>query len=308
MRSIESILAARRKRKMRMRAAVAVGMTAVVSFAVLLSAYGESSSTPEKGVHFYFLLDRSGSMSSIRNDVIGGFNAYVKDQNTDDDSNVSSRLTLVQFDSQDKHEVHIDGVPMHEVRTLTQSDFQPRGSTPLNDAIALVIARAERQEKPDEEDTIVVIFTDGEENDSTEHTRDSIAKLIEEKEKVGWTFVYMGANVDAFEESSGIAIQSQNTQNYVPDARGVRNAFASISKASKARKSSILLGDAPESFFDATNSDAQKDFEQRSAARNHHHHQGNRGRQQHIPSVSASVSASGSRWARRKFTQKRWGL
>src|SRR3954466_5495680 len=90
--------------------------------------------------HIYVLLDRSGSMEAIRADVIGGFNAFLAAQQADGDD---ARLTLVQFDTQDPHEVVADNVPIGEVRPLSTASFVPRGGTPLLDATGRLLARAD---------------------------------------------------------------------------------------------------------------------------------------------------------------------
>src|SRR6185436_7851910 len=120
-------------------------------------------------VHLYVLLDRSGSMSAIADDVIGGFNRLIADQQADGDDAV---VTLVQFDSQDAHDVLTDAIPVRTVRPLNDATFTPRGMTPLLDATGQLLARAaQRVEylqmagKP-AEDIVFVSITDGHENAS----------------------------------------------------------------------------------------------------------------------------------------------
>ncbi len=119
--------------------------------------------------HIYFLLDRTGSMNPMVDDVVGGFNTFLAEQRAEGDD---ARMTLVQFDSQDPFEVMTDAVSLAKVPELTVATFQPRGMTPLLDATGDLIAHAaERVEKRNEagkkpESIVVVTFTDGEENAS----------------------------------------------------------------------------------------------------------------------------------------------
>ena len=90
-------------------------------------------------LHIYFVLDRSGSMESMTNDVVGGFNGFLTEQQSDGSD---ALMTLIQFDSNDPHEVLSDAVPIAEVRPLTRQSFVPRGGTPLYDAMGHAITDA----------------------------------------------------------------------------------------------------------------------------------------------------------------------
>ena len=146
-----------------------------------------------------FLLDRSGSMESCWDDVIGGFNAFVKGQDPE------SRLTLIQFDHE--YKVVYENLKMTEVTPLTRESYKPRGSTALLDALGRVL-------KTSTEPGIVAIFTDGLENASKTYTKAHLKDLVEQKTKDGWTFVYMGANQDAFAEAGAMGISPALTMNY----------------------------------------------------------------------------------------------
>ena len=149
-----------------------------------------------------FLLDRSGSMESIRDDTIGGFNACMNDQKA-----IGGNLTLFQFD----HEIveTYTRVNLNEVVPLTRETYVPRGSTALLDAIGHVIKTWTGSESP-----TVIILTDGLENQSHKYTKAHVKDLIEQKTKDGWTFVYLGAHEDAFSEAGGLGISSHNTVQY----------------------------------------------------------------------------------------------
>ena len=149
-----------------------------------------------------FLLDRSGSMETCRTDTIGGFNAFVADQKT-----LGGKLTLVQFDHEIKNV--FENVPLGEVNPLTSDTFQPRGSTALMDAIGRTI-----KTHWSKKGVVFIIQTDGEENSSHAYTKAHIKDLIEQKTKDGWTFMYLGANQDAFAEAGSMGIAPAATLHY----------------------------------------------------------------------------------------------
>ena len=163
-----------------------------------------------------FLLDRSGSMETCRDDTIGGFNAFVEDQKA-----TGGTLTLIQFD----HEYlkSYENVPITEVNPLTRETFQPRGSTALLDAIGRTIKECKVQ------NPTVIIMTDGLENSSHKYTKAHIKDLIDARQKDGWTFVYLGANQDAFAEAGSIGIAPAGTMNY--DPRRTPEALTQLSQA-----------------------------------------------------------------------------
>ena len=162
-----------------------------------------------------FLLDRSGSMETCRADTIGGFNAFVADQKT-----LGGKLTLVQFD----HEINnvFENVPLGEVNPLTSDTFQPRGSTALMDAIGRTI-----KTHWSKKGVVFIIQTDGEENSSHAYTKAHIKDLIEQKTKDGWTFMYLGANQDAFAEAGSMGIAPAATLHY--DVARTPEAFRQLS-------------------------------------------------------------------------------
>ena len=168
-----------------------------------------------------FILDRSGSMESCRDDTIGGFNTFLNDQKT-----LGGTMTLVQFDHE-YNEVY-KKKDIKDVVPLTAATFQPRGSTALLDAIGKTIKNWDADTKPS-----VVILTDGQENASHVFTKVHIKDLIEQKTKEGWTFAYLGANQDAFAEAGSIGISPQCTTNY--DARRTPEAFTRLSAAVSAQ-------------------------------------------------------------------------
>lgn len=162
-----------------------------------------------------FLLDRSGSMEICRDDTIGGFNSFVKDQQA-----LGGRMTVVQFDHEIV-EIYTD-MPLDKVDPLTHQTYTPRGSTALLDAIGTTIKKHDART-----DVVFIIQTDGHENGSTKYTRSHIKDLVEQKTKDGWVFMYLGANQDAFAEAGGIGLNAQNTFNY--DVNNTNEAFMNLS-------------------------------------------------------------------------------
>lgn len=185
-------------------------------------------------LHIYFVLDRSGSMESIRTDVIGGFNTFIAEQKAQQIGD-EVKFTLVQFDSQDPDEVLYSAVKLEDVDDLTPESFIPRGGTPLYDAMGGVITRAKiRQETLKDsgaptEDIVFVTFTDGGENQSRSYDKTKVFSLVKDLEADGWTFVYLGANQDAYGESGAMGYAPGSTQTYAGDAVGTSIAYASLS-------------------------------------------------------------------------------
>lgn len=188
--------------------------------------------TAAKHTHLYILLDRSGSMSSIANDVIGGYNTFLREQKKD---GADARVTLVQFDSSNPQEVVAAGIPIAEMVELTADTFIPRGSTPLLDATGKLIARARlneelrQQNSLEAEEIVFVTITDGEENDSSEFTLAKIQKLIKKCEKDGWTFVFLSAALDAYGDAQRMGMKTGNIQAFSASADGANLAFDSLS-------------------------------------------------------------------------------
>ena len=198
--------------------------------------------TNDRNLHIYFLLDRSGSMESMATDVIGGFNSFLESQQAD---GPDALFTLVQFDSADPREVLTDAIPIREMTRLDATRFQPRGSTPLYDAMGMLIAdatiRAERMTQAEQaaEEILFVTFTDGLENSSREYTRRKIFDLVKKHEDDGWTFVFLGANQDSYAEGGQVGFSATNIQNFAPDAEGSAAAFSSLSRSLSKRRRSM---------------------------------------------------------------------
>ena len=193
-------------------------------------------------VHLYVLLDRSGSMASIADDVIGGYNSLLVDQQAE---GADARVTLVQFDGQNPHEVVADAVPILEVLPLDAGTFVPRGATPLLDATGLLLTRASQREASlaalDEpaEEIIVVSITDGHENASEELDLATVRKLVDQRTEQGWTFVFLSAALDVYGEAARMGHDRRSTQAWVPDGDGAQVAFQSLSNATRERRRKV---------------------------------------------------------------------
>ena len=163
-----------------------------------------TDATVTEPTKLWFLLDRSGSMSSLTEDVIGGFNAFIAEQ-AQEPGRVN--LTLVQFDTQAPFEIIHNAARIEEVPPLTTDVYRPRGTTPLLDAIGDLIQHADRRiearslDHRPAEDQLVVIFSDGLENASHHFDRARVAELISKRQEAGWEFVFMGANQDSYLEA-----------------------------------------------------------------------------------------------------------
>jgi Mg-chelatase subunit ChlD len=198
-------------------------------------------------LHIYFVLDRSGSMESMANDVIGGFNGFLAEQQAD---GPDALMTLIQFDSNDSHEVLANAGPIGNVRPLTRQSFVPRGGTPLYDAMGHAITdatiRVEQRLQAHEpnESILFVTFTDGEENRSVEYRREQLFDLVKKHEQEGWTFAYLGANQDAYAEGGRVGYSASSTQNFKGDAEGSQRAFASLSSSVSSRRAKMRAGES----------------------------------------------------------------
>lgn len=213
-------------------------------------------------VHVYFLLDRSGSMQAIASDVIGGFNAFVEEQRL---TPGHLRMTLIQFDAQDPHELVFAGRDIKDVAPLTSDRFKPRGATPLFDAVGETILMAEKAQA-EMEHVVVVTFSDGKENASQRHSRKSIFDRIAAKRELGWTFVFLGANQDSYAEGGSLGYSGKNTQNFAFDGEGAHAAFKSVSSAMTNMRHKLRSAVAEydsEDFFEGEKS-AEKDYMERS--------------------------------------------
>merc|ERR1719333_622804 len=225
-------------------------------------------------MHVFFLLDRSGSMHSIADDVVGSFNSYLSEQRRDAGGGL--KLTLAQFDSNDPFQVVHDGRDINEIADFTRASFQPRGATPLFDSIASLIHKADtsvaqrKEQHLEPERVVLVVLTDGQENSSREFTRSQVRDMIQQREKeAGYSVVFLGANIDSYKEAGDVGIPTTNTQNFAFDSEGVKSAYRSLSRATLSQRSTYAQAGAAEQdrmradFFDGVK-EAEADYQARS--------------------------------------------
>jgi len=178
------------------------------------------------------ILDRSGSMGTVRNDAIHGFNTFLADQKKVPGT---AKLTIVMFD--DQYEVPVNGCDIQHVEALNEKTYVPRGMTALHDAMGKAIddlgarlAKTPEHERP--ERVIIVTLTDGQENHSKEFTGSMVKEKIEHQtNKYNWTFMFLAAGQDAILTASNLGIAKGFTANYVNDSRGLNFAYSAVSSA-----------------------------------------------------------------------------
>ncbi len=175
-----------------------------------------------------FILDRSGSMSDLVSDTIGGFNTFVEEQKS---KSGEAKLTTVLFDN--NYQILHDGLNISDVNKLTTKEYFARGSTALLDAVGKTINnvgnRIDQLKKKNQPKVIFVITTDGQENASTEYNQSDIKKLIESRTKNNkWEFLFLGANIDSFSVANGIGISFANTSNYSGNSIGTRSVYSTL--------------------------------------------------------------------------------
>lgn len=178
------------------------------------------------------LMDRSGSMSSILQDTLGGINTYWSELRSSPNAE-SMRATMITFDSTSR-DVVFEGLNLKDVPTITRAHLTPRDRTPLLEAAIVTIENLARL-LPSGDRAFLVIVTDGEENASgREYTRERLSTLIAEKRAVGWEFVFLGAGFDNYGESAKIGVGKINTVSYdAKDIGATRAAYASAAGATE---------------------------------------------------------------------------
>ena len=179
-----------------------------------------------------FILDRSGSMAGLEQDTIGGFNAMLQKQRVEPGEAV---ISTVLFDNET--EVIHDRVPLDRVLALTEKENYVRGCTALLDAVGGAIHHignvhkyAREEDRP--EKTLFVITTDGMENASRRYTYDKVKSMIErQREKYGWEFLFLGANIDAAREAARFGIRADCAADYHADSIGTEAVYESVCEA-----------------------------------------------------------------------------
>ena len=179
-----------------------------------------------------FILDRSGSMSGLEQDTIGGYNSLLRKQQSEEGEAIISTVLL-----DDQTEVLHDRVKLDDIKPMTENEYYVRGCTALLDAVGGAIHHignvhkyARKEDVP--EKTLFIITTDGMENSSRRYSYEKVKHMIErQKAKFGWEFLFLGANIDAIEVAGRFGIQPERAVNYNCDSAGTAVNYRALSKA-----------------------------------------------------------------------------
>ena len=179
-----------------------------------------------------FILDRSGSMAGLEDDTIGGFNSMLEKQRAEPGE---AYVSTVLFDH--RSEVIHDRLPLERVPALSRKEYFVRGCTALLDAVGGAIHHignihkyAREEDRPQR--TLFIITTDGMENASRRYTYDKVKAMIQrQKEKYGWEFLFLGANIDAAKEAARFGISAERAANYHADHQGTGLVYEAVNAA-----------------------------------------------------------------------------
>ena len=190
-----------------------------------------------------FILDKSGSMSGLEADTIGGFNGMIEKQKKEEGEALVSTVLF----SDESHVIH-DRVDLQKIEPMTDRQYYVGGCTALIDAIGGAIHHignvhkyAREEDRP--EHTIFVITTDGMENASRHYTSDKVKSMVQrQKEKYGWEFLFLGANIDAVETAARFGINEDRAVNFCNDAQGQALNYSEVSEAVRIVRGCTPLG------------------------------------------------------------------
>lgn len=217
---------------------------------------GGAATKSDKPTMIVFLLDRSGSMASCRAETVNGFNSYLKELQTIKDD---SRITLRQFDAPHGVETVYENEPIENVKPMAFEFFQPRGGTPLYDAMGTTITTVAEQAR-DKFKVLFVVLTDGEENQSQVWTYHRVHELIKEREaKDHWTFVYIGMGAEGFRQMENLAQGTQSISNVVQtDTANAHVMYAAAAQGSNCYRMSTNSGNSVVTQFWQADENADK--------------------------------------------------
>ena len=191
-----------------------------------------------------FIIDRSGSMAGLESDTIGGFNSLIRKQKKETGKCFVSTVLF----SNNSEVIH-DRVPLDKINEMTDDDYCPGGCTALIDAIGGAIkhiSSVHRYIRPEDvpDHTMFVITTDGLENASHKYSAKAVKKMVKEKEKNGWEFLFIGANIDSVETAGNFGIRSDRAVNYHADEKGTSVLYEAVcAQVSNLRKNKKVSSD-----------------------------------------------------------------
>lgn len=204
-----------------------------------------------------FILDRSGSMSGLEGDTIGGYNSMLKKQK---EKPGDVKVTTVLFDDHD--EILHNRLDMEAINSITNKEYYVRGTTALLDAMGKTIKKMvnfqkRTPEKKQSKQVLFVIITDGMENASREYSYEQIKEMVDyQKEKYGWEFIFLGANIDAYETANRFGIHRDRAVNYHADAKGTHLNYEVLSET-------VMHMRVNKSIDDSWKEKIEKDYEGR---------------------------------------------
>ena len=176
----------------------------------------------KKNMEIVCILDRSGSMSGLESDTIGGYNAFIERERKECEN---SYVTTVLFD--DKYDILVDRKKITEVPKLTEKEYTVRGCTALVDAVGKTIrhiVKIHQYVRPEDvpDHTVFMITTDGKENASHLYSAEEVKRMVKKMtEKFGWEFLFFGANIDAIQTAKHYGFREENAVNYHNDGEGI---------------------------------------------------------------------------------------
>lgn len=201
---------------------------------------GKKTSEGGKTTVVHLLLDTSGSMSSVQDATIDGYNEYINSLKEDGGK---FKVSLTLFDSDHENKIRLekryDSVNVDDVEPLTRETYQPSGGTPLHDAFCMTLK--DMKDRTDEK-YLLVVLTDGQENTSQEYKAKDMTTLKDKFEKKdNWTFIYLGANQDAFATAKQYNFSSSNISNFNSTSAGTGMAFMTLSAATRSMSASPTM-------------------------------------------------------------------
>ena len=219
----------------------------IVFLFLSLSIFSTSKNTVTKDknqqkMELVFILDKSGSMSGLESDTIGGFNSMLEKQKKE--KNRNTYVTTVLFDNE--YKLLYSHTLISEVKPLTEKEYSPGGTTALLDAIGRTISQVKSEQarlssKDKAKKVLFVIITDGMENASKEYNLTTVRRLIEAQNKnEKWEFIFLGANIDAIGTAKNLGIKESRAVQYKSDSIGTKNNYKAVEKAIEGARSGNL--------------------------------------------------------------------